>query len=112
MVGTKYYLDCMAAVQTSADGPHPSTLFESDRIKQVAARLKAGQSIPPHQESLGIYHFLEGEGVMFVDEAPFNVRRGTTIIVPEGAERGISALTDVSFLGTRINPCRSGSEGD
>jgi quercetin dioxygenase-like cupin family protein len=112
MFETTYFLDCKDAIRTSADGPHPATLFEQEKIKLVVAGLEAGQSIPPHKESLGIYHFISGEGVMTVDDVPFNVRQGSTIVAPNGAERGISAQKDLSFLGTRITPCDHGSKSD
>ena len=112
MIETTYFLDCKDTIRTSADGPHPATLFEKGTIKLVAAGLEAGQSIPGHEESLGIYHFLSGEGVMTVDGVPFDVQQGSTIIAPNGAERGISAQKHLSFLGTRITSCEHGSKSD
>ena len=109
---TTYYLDCKGAVRTSADGPHPATLFEQEKIKVIVAGLEAGQSIPPHKESLGIYHFISGEGVMTVDDVPFDVRQGSTVVAPNGAERGISAQKDLIFWGTRITPCDHESKSD
>lgn len=118
MTDTLYFPDCKDSISVSDEGPVPQVLFEEGEIKLVVAGLKAGQSIPPHEESLGIYHFLEGHGVMTVNGDQFDVKTGTTIIAPKGSVRGISAQTDLSFLGTRITPCpkdgdeASESEGD
>ena len=110
MLETMYFPDCKDSIVVSDDGPTPQILVEKGKIKLVVAGLKAGQSIPAHEESLGIYHFLEGQGVMTVDEVQFDVRQGTTIVVPKGSVRGISAETDLSFLGTRITPCQKHGE--
>ncbi len=107
MFETQYFLDCKDSIQSSDEGPNPHTLFEKGKIKLIVAELKTGQSIPPHEESIGIYHFLEGEGVMTVDDVSYDVRQGSTIVVPNGAERGISAKADLSFMGTRITPCHN-----
>ncbi|MCJ7701677.1 MAG: hypothetical protein MUO62_08855 [Anaerolineales bacterium] len=111
MLETIYFPDCKDSILVSDDGPAPQVLFEKGKIKLVVAGLKAGQSIPPHEETLGIYHFIEGRGIMTVDEVQYDVRQGTTIIVPKGAIRGISAKTDLSFLATRITPCHKDEEG-
>ncbi len=105
MTDTLYFPDCKDSISVSDEGPVPQVLFEEGEIKLVVAGLKAGQSIPPHEESLGIYHFLTGHGIMTVDGVQFDVKTGTTIIAPKGSVRGISAQTDLSFLGTRITPC-------
>lgn len=110
MFKTNYFLDCKDSIRFSEDGPNPNTLFEKGKIKLVVAGIKAGQAIPPHEESLGIYHFLEGEGAMTVDDVQYDVRQGSTIVVPKGAERGISARTELSFMGTRITPCQNDGE--
>lgn len=111
MFETIYIHDCKELIINSEEGPTPQTLFEKGKIKLVVAGLKAGQSIPPHEESLGIYNFLEGKGVMTVDETLYDVRQGSTIVVPKGSVRGISAETDLSFMGTRITPCHKDGDG-
>lgn len=110
MSETIYIQDCKDSIISSADGPNPQTLFEKGNTKLIVAGLKAGQSIPPHEESLGIYNFLEGKGVMTVDDTLYDVRKGSTVVVPTGSVRGISAETDLSFMGTRITPCHE--DGD
>ncbi len=107
MFETLYFSDYKNSIQASDEGANPATLFEKGKIKLVVAGLKADQSIPAHEESLGIYNFLEGEGVMTVDGASYDVRQGSIIVVPKGAQRGISAKTDLSFMGTRITPCHA-----
>ena len=104
MLETIYIQDYKDSILTSADGPNPQTLYEKGKIKLVVVGLKSGQSIPPHEESLGIYNFLEGKGVMTVDDVVYNDRQGSTIVVPKGSVRGISAETDLSFIGTPHYP--------
>jgi mannose-6-phosphate isomerase-like protein (cupin superfamily) len=48
-----------------------------------------------------MYHFLEGEGLMTVDEETFAIKSGVTVVVPSGAKRGMNAKTRVVFLGSK-----------
>lgn len=89
------------AVTFDDDGPKPRPLIESDRPKAVMVGLKAGQSVPHHPSTEAVYHFVHGEGTMSIDEETFTFQAGATIVVPDGASRGITASSDVVFLGTR-----------
>jgi quercetin dioxygenase-like cupin family protein len=89
-------------VAFSAEGPQPHVLMETERLKIVVAGLLPGQSIPPHPAALGMYHFLEGNGWMMVDGERLAVDAGATVIVPDGAARGIEAETQLCFLATRV----------
>jgi mannose-6-phosphate isomerase-like protein (cupin superfamily) len=48
-----------------------------------------------------MYHFLEGEGMMTVDDETFDIKPGVTVIAPSGAKRGMNAKTRVIFLGSK-----------
>ena len=48
-----------------------------------------------------MYHFLEGEGLMTVDDEAFAIKPGVTVVVPSGARRGMNAKTRVVFLGSK-----------
>jgi len=48
-----------------------------------------------------MYHFLEGEGLMTVDDETFDVKPGVTVIAPGGAKRGVNAKTRIIFLGSK-----------
>jgi len=48
-----------------------------------------------------MYHFLEGTGLMTVGKEIFVIKPGVTIIAPSGSERGMSAKTQVVFLGAK-----------
>ena len=83
-------------------GPEPNRVFEDEDVRVIVAGLKPGQSIPEHPETLATYHFLAGEGSMTVDGSQFPVRKGQTVVVSAGAERGIDARTHLAFLAHRI----------
>ena len=82
-------------------GPLPRVIVETDRLKAVVVGLKAGQVVPLHPSTEAVYHFLDGAGTMTVDDETYAVHTGTTIVVPDGSNRGITAITDIAFLGTR-----------
>jgi quercetin dioxygenase-like cupin family protein len=86
----------------SENGAQPQTLAEFDRVKVVVGGLQAGQTIPPHPEGVGVYHFVEGRGWMTVNGERFPVQPGATVIVPAGGERGLEAETRLAFLATRV----------
>jgi mannose-6-phosphate isomerase-like protein (cupin superfamily) len=86
----------------SAGGPQPQVLHEDDKIKVVVAGLKPGGEIPVHPGDAGVYHFLEGEGDMAVADKVFEVKAGSTVIVPAGATRGMKARAQLAFIAVRI----------
>lgn len=110
MFKTMYFQDCKERIVYEDDSSIPSTLFEKGIIKLVVAGLKVGQTISVREESLEIYHYLAGQGVMTVDETRYEIRPGTTIVVPKGAIHEISAETNMSYLETRITPCHKGGD--
>jgi quercetin dioxygenase-like cupin family protein len=86
----------------AADGPKPQVLLENEKLKVVIGGLEPGQVIPPHPESWGVYHFLQGTGWMRVDGERLAVGPGATVIAPAGSARGIEAETQLAFLATRV----------
>jgi quercetin dioxygenase-like cupin family protein len=86
----------------SAEGPQPQPLLVSEKVKIIVAGLEPGQLIPAHPEAAAMYHFLEGDGWMIVNEARLPVTQGATVVMPAGTVRGIEAETRLAFLATRI----------
>ena len=82
--------------------PQPYVLMEGDQYKAVIGGLKAGGSMPPHAEGPVLIHFLEGAGQVIVGEESFTVQAGATVVVPNGAVRGIEAVTQLAFLAVRL----------
>lgn len=86
----------------SEKGMQPNVLVETEDYKSVVAGMAAGNSMPPHAEGPAIFHFLEGSGKMIVGEETLSVQAGATVVVPNGAKRGIEAETQVAFLAVRL----------
>ena len=83
------------------DGPRPQFLLDSEKLKVVVVGLEPGQQIPAHPETLAVYHFLTGDGVMTVDGAAHAVAPGATLIAPAGAARGVVATSRLTFLAVK-----------
>lgn len=96
------FSDTQAFVQYGETGPQPQFLFDSQRLKVVLAGLAPGQRIPVHAESLAMYHFLAGAGAMTVGDDQFSVCAGSTVIVLDGAARGLQADTHLTFLAAKV----------
>lgn len=96
-----YFADTKSKAVFAADGPKPQFIFDAPAFKALVVGLEAGQQIPLHPAETAMYHFLEGEGLMTVDEETFAVKPGATIIAPSGAKRGINAKTRVVFLAAK-----------
>ena len=92
--------DWKEKVDYSPEGPQPQPLIATDKLKSVLVGLESGQKIPSHPAPTAVYHFLDGSGWMIVDGERFPVQAGATIVVPEGAARGVEAETKLAFLGT------------
>ena len=96
-----YFPETKMKAVFAADGPKPQFLFDTPKFKALVVGLEAGQQIPVHAGEAAMYHFLEGEGLMTVDEENFAIKPGVTIVVPSGAKRGMNAKTRVVFLGSK-----------
>ncbi len=96
-----YFPDTKSKAVFAADGPKPQFLLETPQFKALVVGLEAGQQIPVHPSEAAIYHFLEGEGLMTVDDETFAIRPGVTVVTPSGAKRGMNAKTRLIFLGSR-----------
>ncbi|MCP5095505.1 MAG: cupin domain-containing protein [Chloroflexi bacterium] len=86
----------------SDDGPQPQILMADEKVKVILAGLEPGQKIPNHEEAQAMYHFLEGDGWMTVNDEVMPVSAGSTIVMPAGTVRGMEAATRLAFLATRI----------
>ncbi len=102
MTSRVLYPDWKKVVVYSTEGIQPQILVENEKYKSVIVGLVAGNSIPPHPEGAAIFHFLEGSGRMIVGEESFAVHAGATVIVPDGARRGIEAETQLALLAVRL----------
>jgi quercetin dioxygenase-like cupin family protein len=75
--------------------------MDTPQFKALVVGLEAGQQIPRHPGEAAMYHFLEGSGFMVVGEETYSIQPGVTVIVPDGATRGMIARTRVVFLGAK-----------
>jgi quercetin dioxygenase-like cupin family protein len=91
-------------VRYAAPGPEPTLLCDEPELRVLIGGLEPGGRIPPHPERRAVYHFLEGEGVMVVDDQRHAVTSGVTVIAPAGSVRGMEAVTRLAFLAVRIGP--------
>jgi mannose-6-phosphate isomerase-like protein (cupin superfamily) len=101
IVQALYHPDTRSLATFGVGRPLPQFLLD-DELKVIVAGLEPGQQIPVHPESLGMYHFLEGTGVMVVGDDEFAVEPGATVITPAGAERGMRAITRLVFLAAKL----------
>ena len=97
-----FYPNWKEIVIYSDKGMKPYVLVETENYRSVIAGLQPGNKIPPHAEGPAIFHFLEGKGTVIVGEESFSVQTGATVIVPDGAVRGIEAITQLAFLAVRL----------
>ena len=96
-----YFADTKAKAVFAVDGPKPQFLIDTPNFKALVVGLEAGGQIPAHPGEAAMYHFLEGEGLMTVDDEAFAIKPGVTVVAPSGAKRGMNAKTRVVFLGSK-----------
>ena len=96
-----YFTDTKSIAVFAADGPKPQFLLDAPYFKALVVGLEAGQQLPIHPAEVAMYHFIEGEGLMTVDDETFAIKPGVTVIAPSGSKRGINAKTRVIFLGSK-----------
>ncbi|MEA3335477.1 MAG: cupin domain-containing protein [Chloroflexota bacterium] len=100
---TKLFPDWKDTIVYGSDGPEPQILVADEKAKIILAGLEPGQTIPDHAEAQAMYHFLEGNGWMIVGGERMPVSAGATVVMPEGAVRGMEAETRLAFLAVRIS---------
>jgi len=96
-----YFTDTKSKAVFSAESPKPQFLIDTPQFKALVVGLEAGGQIPVHPGETAMYHFLEGEGLMTVDDESFAIKPGVTVVVPSGAKRGMNAKTRIIFLGSK-----------
>jgi quercetin dioxygenase-like cupin family protein len=101
MTRTTLYPDWRERVVFADDGPKPQKLLETSTLRAVLVGLKPGQRIPPHPAPASAYYILDGTGWMIVDGERFAIGPGATVVVLDGAVRGVEAETQLAFLGTQ-----------
>jgi quercetin dioxygenase-like cupin family protein len=99
-----YVPDWRTTVAYSSPGPTPSMLLDQPDLRVLVAGLEPGGRIPPHPERRAVYHALEGEGFLFLDGTALPFREGAIVVAPDGATRGIEAVTRLAFMAVRIGP--------
>lgn len=101
MARTLLYSNWREQVVFADDSPKPWTLLETPTFRAVLVGLLPGQRIPPHPAPASAYHILEGTGWMIVDGERLTIQPGATVVVPDGAVRGVEAETRLAFLGSQ-----------
>ncbi len=96
------YANWQEKVKYGEDKPDPQILAEDGKIRVILGGLRAGQRIPVHPEAEAVYQILEGEGQMIVEDKIIPLIQGTTVVVPQGAARGIQARSQLAFLAVRV----------
>ena len=99
-----YLPDWHDAVSYSSPGPTPHLLVDEPELRVLVAGLEPGGRIPPHPERRAVYTALDGEGFLFLDGVALPFREGAIAVVPDGATRGIEAVTRLAFMAVRIGP--------
>ena len=99
---TTLYPTWQEKIVYGSEGPQPHVLMANEKVKALMAGLEPGAKIPEHAEAQALYHFLEGTGWMTVDGERMPVSAGATIVMPEGAVRGLEAETRLAFIAVRI----------
>ncbi len=104
MEQANFFPDWRSLVRYAAPRPEPVMLVDAEDFRALVAGLEPGGEIPAHPERLAVYHVLEGQGEVTVDDNRYAVAAGSTVIAGRGSRRGIRALTRMAFLAVRIGP--------
>ena len=99
-----YFVETKSKAVFAPDGPKPQFLADTPKFKALVVGLEADGQIPVHPGEATMYHFLEGAGQMTEDDEIYSIQPGVTVVVPDGARRGMKANTRVVFLGAKGGP--------
>lgn len=101
---TWHWPDWRAVVHPGAEGPDVTLLHRSQTLKVVLVGLAPGQALPPHPGAAACFHILDGDGAVLVGDDLVEVSTGSTVVVPDGAQRSVQARTALVFLGSLGDP--------
>ncbi len=73
------------------EGFKPQILHISPKLKVPLICMEPGQMIPPHPSGTGVFYVLEGRAIFTVAGEKKEIKAGSIVIAPHGAERGIEA---------------------
>ena len=99
-----YTPDWHDVIRYTEPGPAPEVLVDEPDLRVLVAGLEPGGRIPPHAERCAVYHALAGEGFLFLDGVALPFGEGAIVVAPDGATRGIEAVTRLAFMAVRIGP--------
>ncbi len=102
MAERSYIPDWREVVSYSKPGPTPHLLVDEPELRVLVAGLEPGGRIPPHAAPRAVYQALEGDGVINLDGVLLPFGEGAIVVAPEGASRGIEAVSRLAFLAVRI----------
>lgn len=95
------YDDWRDEVHFGEGGPRPTTLVDEDGLRTVLVGLRAGQQIPVHPAPVSTYYVISGTGSMTIAGEEVGLHAGITVIVGDGQPRGVTADTELVFLGSQ-----------
>ncbi len=75
MEQASFFPDWRTLVCVRGAAPEPAMLADADGFRVLVAGLEPGGEIPAHRERLAVYHVLEGQGEMTVDDNRYRARR-------------------------------------
>lgn len=77
----------------------PNILYASPKVKMPLICMEPGQEIPSHGgHSVGIFYVKEGKGTFTLDNQKIDMEKGTVVIAPEGASRGMKCVERMVVL--------------
>jgi len=96
-------LDTSHLASLTSEGPRPTPLLDTGKVRALLLNLEAGQSVSPcKMSSTVLYYVIEGRGHLRVEEEQGGLQTGSLAVVPPGATRNISAETRMRVLAVQI----------
>ncbi len=99
-----HWPDWRAVAEPGGAGPQVTLLHQSDTLKVVLVGLGAGMGLPAHTGAAASFHILDGHCTVQVGDETVEASAGSTVVIPDGAQRGVKATSDVVFLGNLGDP--------
>lgn len=99
-----HWPDWRTVAEPGGAGPHVTLLHQSDTLKVVLVGLGKGLSLPAHVGAAASFHILDGSGTVQIGDELVEVSTGSTVVIPDGARRGVNATSDLTLLGNLGDP--------
>lgn len=78
-------------------------LTEEKSVAVVIVAINAGECVDTHSTTAEVFvYIIDGEGEFTINDTPFILKAGESIVMPADAPHSVKGVTDLKFMATKV----------